>query len=110
MSSHGQTAAEASTSAAEASTSAAEASTSAAEASTSAAAEASTSAAEASTSAAEASTSAEEGPSQVSLRSEKEPVPSTSSQPPTKRPRRRNSVLAFLKKQAAKDEARDAAL
>ncbi|KAK5931541.1 hypothetical protein CesoFtcFv8_000165 [Champsocephalus esox] len=68
-------------------------------------------AAEASTSAAaEASTSAEEGPSQVSLRSEKEPVPSTSSQPPTKRPRRRNSVLAFLKKQAAKDEARDAAL
>ncbi|KAI4798341.1 hypothetical protein KUCAC02_022109 [Chaenocephalus aceratus] len=66
MSSHGQTAAEASTSAAEASTSAAEASTSAAEASTSAAeasysaAEASTSAAEASTSAAEASTSAAE--------------------------------------------------
>ncbi|KAK5913459.1 hypothetical protein CgunFtcFv8_007990 [Champsocephalus gunnari] len=98
---HGRTAAEASTSAAEASTSAAEASTSAAEASTSAA--------EASTSAAEAS-SAGEGPAQVSLSSEEEPVPSTSSQPPTKRPRRRSSVLAFLKKQAEKDEARDAAL
>ncbi|KAI4795468.1 hypothetical protein KUCAC02_031402, partial [Chaenocephalus aceratus] len=73
-------------------------------------AEASTSAAEASTSAAEASTSAGEGPAQVSLSSEEEPVPSTSSQPPTKRPRRRSSVLAFLKKQAEKDEARDAAL
>ena len=60
--------------------------------------------------AAEASTSAEEGPSQVSLSSEEEPVPSTSSQPPPKRPRRRSSVLAFLKKQAEKDEARDKAL
>ncbi|KAJ4922020.1 hypothetical protein JOQ06_004039 [Pogonophryne albipinna] len=51
-----------------------------------------------------------EGPSQVSLSSEEEPVPSTSSQPPTKRPRRRSSGLAFLNKQAEKDEARDAAL
>ncbi|KAK1891766.1 LysM domain receptor-like kinase 3 [Dissostichus eleginoides] len=41
---------------------------------------------------------------------EEEPVPSTSSQPPTKRPRRRSSVLAFLQNQAKKDEARDAAL
>ncbi|XP_034005502.1 uncharacterized protein LOC117497626 [Trematomus bernacchii] len=60
--------------------------------------------------AAEASTSAGEGPSQVSLSSEEQSVPSTSSQPPTKRPRRRSSVLAFLKKQAEKEEARDAAL
>ncbi|KAK5897638.1 hypothetical protein CesoFtcFv8_010684 [Champsocephalus esox] len=47
---------------------------------------------------------------EVSLSSEEEPVPSTSSQPPAKRPRRRSSVLAFLKKRAEKDEARDAVL
>ncbi|KAF3836624.1 hypothetical protein F7725_029182, partial [Dissostichus mawsoni] len=54
--------------------------------------------------AAEGSTSAGEGPSQVSLSSEEEPVTSTSSQPPPKRPRRSNSVLAFLQKQLEKEE------
>lgn len=42
--------------------------------------------------------------------SEEEPGPSTSSQPPTKRRKRGGGVLNFLKAQALKDEARDAAL
>lgn len=39
-----------------------------------------------------------------------ESMPSTSSQPPTKRPKRGEGMLFFLNKQAEKEELRDAAL
>ncbi|XP_035291498.1 uncharacterized protein LOC118237144 [Anguilla anguilla] len=64
--------------------------------------------------AAETLSSGCEEPSQMSLLpgtdSEEESMPSTCSEPPTKRPKRGGAMLAFLKKQAEKKEARDAAL
>ncbi len=63
-------------------------------------------------SSAEASPSQGDGPSltQPAGESDEERVPSTSSQPPTKRPKRGGGMLAFLKEQAKKKEARDTAL